>query len=166
MSHRSADSALLGECLQELAKKYPQTKFLKIISTECIPNYPDKNLPTVLIYKDTKCVQHLIGLAQFGGRRLTPERKCSHRRMAFCEAPAHVMPLKALDVLQRSPYPSTGLDLCVDMKGTQKPLFQCKTYGYVLCDHHAIVVIWQASESPCYRLRFADLLMTFWLCRN
>lgn len=70
------------------------------------------------------------------------------------------MPLKALDVLQRSPYPSTGLDLCVDMKGMQKPLFQCKTYGYMLCDHHAIVVIWQASDSPCYRLQFADLLMT------
>ena len=74
---RSSDSALLGECLQELAKKYPQTKFLKIISTECIPNYPDKNLPTVLIYKDTKCVEHLIGLAQFGGRRVTPERMCT-----------------------------------------------------------------------------------------
>lgn len=69
-----AHSALLGECLTELAKKHPQTKFVKIISTECIPNYPDKNLPTVLIYKDTKCLQHLIGLGPFGGPRTTPEQ--------------------------------------------------------------------------------------------
>lgn len=72
---RVAESAMLGECLTELAKKYPQSKFVKIISTECIPNYPDKNVPTVLIYKDTKCLQHLIGLAAFGGSRTTPERK-------------------------------------------------------------------------------------------
>lgn len=72
---RVADSAILGECFTELAKKYPATKFVKIISTECIPNYPDKNLPTVLIYKDTKCLQHLIGLGPFGGPRTTPERK-------------------------------------------------------------------------------------------
>lgn len=72
---RVADSAMLGECLTELAKKYPQTKFVKIISTECIPSYPDKNVPTVLIYKDTKCLQHLIGLGPFGGPRTTPERE-------------------------------------------------------------------------------------------
>ena len=66
---------MLGECLTELAKKYPQTKFVKIISTECIPSYPDKNVPTVLIYKDTKCLQHLIGLGPFGGPRTTPERE-------------------------------------------------------------------------------------------
>ncbi|DBA75401.1 hypothetical protein WJX77_002145 [Trebouxia sp. C0004] len=69
-----ADSAMLGECLTELAKKHPQTKFVKIISTECIPSYPDKNVPTVLIYKDTKCLQHLIGLGPFGGPRTTPEQ--------------------------------------------------------------------------------------------
>ncbi|KAL3133995.1 hypothetical protein ABBQ32_008434 [Trebouxia sp. C0010 RCD-2024] len=69
-----AESAMLEECLTELAKKYPQSKFVKIISTECIPNYPDKNVPTVLIYKDTQCLQHLIGLAPFGGPRTTPEQ--------------------------------------------------------------------------------------------
>ena len=72
---RVAESAMLGECLTELAKKYPQSKFVKIISTECIPNYPDKNVPTVLIYKNTQCLQHLIGLAPFGGPRTTPERE-------------------------------------------------------------------------------------------
>ncbi|KAK9814459.1 hypothetical protein WJX72_006280 [[Myrmecia] bisecta] len=67
------DCAILGVCLQELAGKYPHTKFVKIISTDCIPRYPDQNLPTVLVYKDKQCIKTLIGLAQFGGRRVTPE---------------------------------------------------------------------------------------------
>jgi hypothetical protein len=45
-----AGCALLGECLDELARKYHGTRFVKIISTSCIPNYPDQNLPTLLLY--------------------------------------------------------------------------------------------------------------------
>jgi hypothetical protein len=45
-----AGCALLGECLAELARKYHGTRFVKIISTSCIPNYPDQNLPTLLLY--------------------------------------------------------------------------------------------------------------------
>ena len=112
------DCAILNQCLEEVAKQYPATKFLKVISTgeqrrlgmpspanrrpppqpchatwlpvpqpipallpapllfvsaECIPGYPDENLPTVLLYKDTKCVQSLVGLRQFGGRGTSPE---------------------------------------------------------------------------------------------
>ena len=90
---------MLGECLTELAKKYPQSKFVKIISTECIPNYPDKNVPTVLIYKDTQCLQHLIGLAPFGGPRTTPERESNHRRcqdQSYCSA--HVCSVKRVAI--------------------------------------------------------------------
>lgn len=65
---------LLGECLSELAHKYPNTRFVKIISTSCIPNYPDQNLPTILLYHNRACVKHLVGLAQFGGKRATPEQ--------------------------------------------------------------------------------------------
>merc|ERR1711874_82484 len=38
--------ALINEYMNRLAPKFPTTKFLKAISTTCIPNYPDKNLPT------------------------------------------------------------------------------------------------------------------------
>lgn len=68
------DCAILAMCLAELAQRYPNTKFVKIISTDCIPNYPDENLPTVLLYKDTKCVQHMVGLRQFGGQSTSPEQ--------------------------------------------------------------------------------------------
>ncbi|CAN1321730.1 Viral IAP-associated factor homolog [Linum perenne] len=62
---------LLG-CLEELAKRYPATKFVKIISTDCIPNYPDRNLPTLLVYNSTAVKANYVGMRSFG-RRCTPE---------------------------------------------------------------------------------------------
>ncbi|KAL4420794.1 hypothetical protein ABPG75_010450 [Micractinium tetrahymenae] len=67
------DCAILNQCLEEVAKTYPNTKFVKIVSTECIPGYPDQNLPTALLYRDTKCVQTMVGLRHFGGRSTSPE---------------------------------------------------------------------------------------------
>ena len=67
------DSCILDMCLVELAKRYPTTKFVRITSTECIPNYPDENVPTVLLYKDTKCIASLARLAAFGGHSTSPE---------------------------------------------------------------------------------------------
>jgi hypothetical protein len=64
---------LLGQCLDELAAKYPGTKFVKIVSTECIKNYPDFNLPTLLVYNNTNVKATLVGLQKFGDRRCTPE---------------------------------------------------------------------------------------------
>ncbi len=34
---RHGPSALIGQCLDELAEHYPHTKFVRIISTDCIP---------------------------------------------------------------------------------------------------------------------------------
>jgi len=59
--------------LDELASKYPATKFVKIVSTECIPNYPDRNLPTLLVYNDSNVKATFVGLHNFGGRHCTPE---------------------------------------------------------------------------------------------
>lgn len=66
--------SILSACFEELAVKHPNSKFVKIISTDCIPNYPDQNLPTVLIYHNGSCQQHLVGLANWGGKRTTPEQ--------------------------------------------------------------------------------------------
>jgi hypothetical protein len=69
-----AGCALLEGCLRELARKYPNTRFLKIVSTSCIPNYPDANLPTLLVYHGGACKKQAVGLAPFGGPRATPEQ--------------------------------------------------------------------------------------------
>ncbi|GAB2210470.1 hypothetical protein Droror1_Dr00015736 [Drosera rotundifolia] len=63
---------LLMKCLEELAKRYPATKFVKIISTDCIPNYPDFNLPTLLVYNNGAVKANYVGLHSFG-RQCTPE---------------------------------------------------------------------------------------------
>ncbi|KAI3474981.1 hypothetical protein Pfo_030292 [Paulownia fortunei] len=63
---------LLLQCLEDLAKRYPATKFVKIISTECIPNYPDRNLPTILVYNNSAIKATYVGIHSFG-RRCTPE---------------------------------------------------------------------------------------------
>jgi len=62
--------SLIGDHFRLLALKYPQTKFVKSISTVCIPNYPDKNLPTLLIYRKGDIVGQFIGLASMGGEAL------------------------------------------------------------------------------------------------
>jgi len=36
---------------QHAAPAHPSLKFVQILSTRCIQNYPDANLPTVLLYR-------------------------------------------------------------------------------------------------------------------
>lgn len=40
--------------LEVLAKKFPKVKFLKGISDKIVPNFPDRQLPYILYYKDGK----------------------------------------------------------------------------------------------------------------
>jgi len=62
---------LINQHLTVLARKFPQVKFLKSISTTCIPNFPDRNLPTVFVYKDNNMVTQWLGPMNFGGMSLT-----------------------------------------------------------------------------------------------
>lgn len=53
--------------MQVLAAKFPAVKFIKSISTTCIPNYPDKNLPTLFVYYENELKSQMIGPLQFNG---------------------------------------------------------------------------------------------------
>merc|ERR1712147_195395 len=64
-------AALVNEYMNRLAPKFPCTKFIKAISTTCIPNYPDKNLPTIFVYYEGGMKGQLIGPEQFRGMNLT-----------------------------------------------------------------------------------------------
>ena len=57
--------------LATLAEKHKATKFVKIIGDHCIPNYPDKNLPSLLIYGYGDLQQQLVGLSQLNGMNMT-----------------------------------------------------------------------------------------------
>lgn len=63
--------ALINQHLSRLAAKFPATKFLKSISTTCIPNYPDRNLPTFFIYYEDEMKAQIVGPLEFGGMNLT-----------------------------------------------------------------------------------------------
>ncbi|CAG8473817.1 6994_t:CDS:2 [Scutellospora calospora] len=65
---------LMNAHLSTLAAKYKATKFIKIIGDQCIPNYPDKNLPTLLIYGEGDMKLQLVGLAQLGGINMSLKR--------------------------------------------------------------------------------------------
>ncbi|KAK0082557.1 hypothetical protein PV325_010194 [Microctonus aethiopoides] len=62
---------LINQYLSSLARKFPATKFLKSISTTCIPNWPDKNLPTLFIYHNGIMVKQIIGPIELRGMKLT-----------------------------------------------------------------------------------------------
>ena len=56
-----------------IAAKNPNVKFLKSISTTCIPNYPDRNLPTLFVYYEGEMKKQLAGPHNFRGMNMTPE---------------------------------------------------------------------------------------------
>lgn len=62
---------LINQYFNSLARKFPATKFLKSISTTCIPNWPDSNLPTIFIYHSGNMVKQIIGPIELRGMKLT-----------------------------------------------------------------------------------------------
>jgi len=64
---------LINQSLGLLAGKFPCTKFVKSVSTTCIANYPDKNVPTVFVYYEGNMKQSFIGPQAFGGNSLTTD---------------------------------------------------------------------------------------------
>eukprot|EP00056_Hartaetosiga_gracilis_P003397 m.63422 g.63422 ORF g.63422 m.63422 type:complete len:252 (+) comp11437_c0_seq2:54-809(+) len=54
-----------------LAEKFRTTKFIQIYSTKCIPNYPDRNLPTVFVYHNDDLKKQYVGPSIFGGEAMT-----------------------------------------------------------------------------------------------
>ncbi len=64
---RHYDSAFMLVLLEKLARKFGDVKFLQIDANECIPGYPDRNVPTLLIYKDDELLGQTVGTAPFGG---------------------------------------------------------------------------------------------------
>ncbi|XP_031845995.1 phosducin-like protein 2 isoform X3 [Nomia melanderi] len=62
---------LINQYLANLARKFPTTKFLKSISTTCIPNWPDTKVPTIFIYHNGSMVKQFIGPMELRGMKLT-----------------------------------------------------------------------------------------------
>lgn len=65
--------ALINQYVTVLAAKNPTVKFLRSISTTCIPNYPDANLPTIFVYFEGDMKAQLAGPHNFRGMNMTAD---------------------------------------------------------------------------------------------
>lgn len=70
------ESLLVNKCMEVLAGKYTDVKFVKITATKCVDRFPDDNCPSILIYRNTAIHKQLIPLKHFVNTRdLTAEGK-------------------------------------------------------------------------------------------
>ncbi|GAA5897669.1 hypothetical protein JCM6882_000064 [Rhodosporidiobolus microsporus] len=65
------ESKKLMPILNELASLYPSSKFVSIVSDHCIENYPDNNVPTMLVYRKGQMTGQIVGLGSVGGMNAT-----------------------------------------------------------------------------------------------
>jgi hypothetical protein len=71
----NVESRVLTELWRQLAAKFGDIKFCEIRADMCIEGYPEKNTPTILVYKDTEIRKQLITLQQLKGPRTKVEGK-------------------------------------------------------------------------------------------
>ncbi|OBS66026.1 hypothetical protein A6R68_05433, partial [Neotoma lepida] len=64
---------LVNQHLSLLARKFPETKFLKAIVNSCIEHYHDNCLPTIFVYKNGQIEGKFIGIIECGGINLKVE---------------------------------------------------------------------------------------------
>lgn len=65
--------SLINQHLSQLAVRFPATKFIKAIATTCIPNYPERNLPTIFVYYEGQMKKQFVGPVELGGPNLSCE---------------------------------------------------------------------------------------------
>ncbi|KAJ5989319.1 Phosducin-like protein [Penicillium waksmanii] len=65
----NVESRVLTELWRQMAAKFGDIKFCEIRADMCIEGYPEKNTPTILVYKDTEIKRQLITLRELNGPR-------------------------------------------------------------------------------------------------
>lgn len=67
----NVESRVLSELWKQAAKEYGDVKFCEIQADKAIENYPDRNCPTILVYKDGDIVKQIVTLMTVGGVRMS-----------------------------------------------------------------------------------------------
>ena len=63
----NVESRILTELWRQLAAKYGDVKFCEIRANMCIERYPEKNCPTVLVYRDGDIRRQVVTLRELNG---------------------------------------------------------------------------------------------------
>lgn len=67
----NTESQILVQIWRELARKFGDVKFCQIRGDLCIDGYPDRNTPTILIYKDGDVKKQTVTLRELKGAQTT-----------------------------------------------------------------------------------------------
>ncbi|KAI9703231.1 MAG: hypothetical protein M1836_007796 [Candelina mexicana] len=67
------ESRLLTELWRDLARVFGDLKFCEIRADMCIEGYPEKNTPTILVYKDGDIKRQIVTLKELRGQNTVPE---------------------------------------------------------------------------------------------
>lgn len=65
------ESRVMIDVWREMAQRFGNIKFCQMRADLCIEGYPDKNTPTVLIYKDGDIKRQLVTLRELRGTQTT-----------------------------------------------------------------------------------------------
>lgn len=63
----NVDSRVLTELWRRMASKYGDIKFCEIRADLCIEGYPERNTPTILVYRDSDIKRQIVTLAGLNG---------------------------------------------------------------------------------------------------
>lgn len=69
LTGNNVESRRLSELWRTLAAKFGDVKFCEIRGDLCIEGYPEKNTPTILVYRDGEIQSQFVTLMQLGGVR-------------------------------------------------------------------------------------------------
>lgn len=68
-SGNNTESRLATDAFTALAQRFGDVKFCHMRADLCIEGYPDKNTPTVLVYRDGDIRRQIVTLRELGGVR-------------------------------------------------------------------------------------------------
>lgn len=80
----NVESRVLTDLWREMARKYGDIKFCEIRADLCIEGYPEKNTPTILIYRDGDIKRQIITLGELNG----PRTNLGNLERVLCEVGA------------------------------------------------------------------------------
>lgn len=69
----NTESRILIEIWRELAQRFGDVKFCQMRAELCIEGYPDKNTPTVLVYREGDIKRQIVTLRELGGVRTSTQ---------------------------------------------------------------------------------------------
>ncbi len=67
----NVESRLMTELWREMARKFGDIKFCEIRADMCIEGYPERNTPTILVYRDGDIKKQVVTLRELRGEQTT-----------------------------------------------------------------------------------------------